>query len=521
MKKTFITALILCIAASSVVAQQIPLSSSTYFMRLLNNPALTGYNGSTNAYAYFRDQWTGMPGHPITMGGMGEVSLWKEQSNIGFHVYNDVTSIISNVGAQVYYAQKIKLAKDHSLAVGLSLGILNTHIDYNNAIANDPNDANLLTATKSGTGFDMNVGIAYQWKKKLTIGFAIPHVAQTNVVLADQTKKSNYLAVRNYVAHASYEISFDKAEKWNLEPSILFKKASVSKLYQFDGNLMANWKRFLYLGVGYRQDYGMSFTGGIRIAQCVTVAYTYEYPLGMPKGVTYGNTKGTHEIILGINFDKWIKGADKMKKRMDTIEKRVDNVEKLDTVLSQKMDSVAATNADMVKKVDEVKQENKAQDEKIAALTTRVDTLENQMADYKKRIAEKTPGNFSSMTDADRAKLKAGDVIKLDKVYFETNSSYLKTESYAQLDKLAGMLKASPDMKVRVLGHTDITASDAYNMWLSERRAKHVADYLISKGVAADRITSVGYGKRAPVADNSTEEGRALNRRVEIDLIKK
>lgn len=517
MKKKFITAFILCIAASSLVAQQLPLSSSTYFMRLLNNPALTGYNGSSNAYGYFRDQWTGMPGHPITMGGMGEVSLWKEQSNIGFHVYNDVTSIISNVGAQVYYAQKIKLAKDHHLSIGLSLGILNTHIDYNNAIANDLNDQNLLTATKAGTGFDMNAGIAYQWKK-LTIGFAVPHIAQTNVLLADQTKSSTYTALRHYVVHASYEFSFKK-ETWNLEPSILFKKGNVAKLYQIDGNIMANYKRFLYLGVGYRQDYGMSFTGGVRIAQCVTVAYTYEYPLGMGGGVTYGNTQGTHEIILGVNFDKWIKGADKMKKRMDKVEKRVDAVEKVDTVLQTRMDSLETANAELAKQAQEAKDANKAQDDKINTLQTRVDSLQTQMDDYKKRIAGKGTTDFSSLNDG--SNLKEGDVIKLDKVFFETNSSYLKQESYAQLDKLAGVLKASPGMKVRVLGHTDYIASDTYNMWLSERRAKHVADYLISKGVAADRISSAGYGKRAPIADNTTEEGRALNRRVEIDVIKK
>ena len=517
MKKKFITALFLCAAATSLVAQQIPLSSSTYFMRLLNNPALTGYNGSTNVYAYYRNQWTGLPGHPITMGGMGEISLWKERSNIGFHVYNDVTSIISNVGAQIYYAQKIKLAKDHHLSVGLSLGLLNTHIDFNNAIANDQNDPNLLTANKSGVGFDMNAGIAYQWKK-LTIGFAVPHIAQTNVVLADQTKSSTYAALRHYIVHASYEFSF-KQEKWNLEPSILFKKGSVAKLYQFDANIMANYKRFLYLGIGYRQDYGLAFTGAVRIARCVTIGYTYEYPVA--SATTYGNTKGTHEVIFGINFDRWIKHAEKIALRVDTLEQRVDKVEKVDTAIEKKLDSLDQENKQLAKDAEAAKAAQKAEEEKVNALTTRVDSLESQVNDYKKRITSQPVNNFSSLTDKDKGNIKQGDIIKLDQVYFETNSSYLKKESFTQLDKLADVLKASPDMQIKVLGHTDYIASDTYNMWLSERRAKHVEDYLVSKGVAASRITAVGYGKRSPVADNTTEEGRALNRRVEIDVTKK
>jgi outer membrane protein OmpA-like peptidoglycan-associated protein len=116
--------------------------------------------------------------------------------------------------------------------------------------------------------------------------------------------------------------------------------------------------------------------------------------------------------------------------------------------------------------------------------------------------------------------IKEGDIIKLDKVYFERNSSYLKKESYAQLDKLAEMIKASPDMHIKVIGHTDYVASEMYNMWLSERRAKRVADYLVSKGVPEANITSVGFGMSS-VAQNNTDEGRALNRRVEVDITKK
>src|ERR1043165_8501894 len=85
-------------------AQQIPLYSQMYFMRMLYNPALTAYNGSSNIYGFYREQWTAMPGHPVTRGAMGEISLWKDQSGVGFHVYNDNTDLIHRVNAQGYYA---------------------------------------------------------------------------------------------------------------------------------------------------------------------------------------------------------------------------------------------------------------------------------------------------------------------------------------------------------------------------------------------------------------------------------
>jgi len=70
-----------------------------------------------------------------------------------------------------------------------------------------------------------------------------------------------------------------------------------------------------------------------------------------------------------------------------------------------------------------------------------------------------------------------------------------------------------------VAGHTDSTGSNAYNQQLSERRAESVARYLLSKGVIEARIESVGFGEDHPIADNSTDAGRALNRRVELSLL--
>ena len=94
-------------------------------------------------------------------------------------------------------------------------------------------------------------------------------------------------------------------------------------------------------------------------------------------------------------------------------------------------------------------------------------------------------------------------------------------ESFSQLDQLGQMMKDNPSIKIKVLGHTDNIASDAYNITLSEKRAESVTKYLTDKGIDASRLSAIGFGKRMPVADNNTEEGRALNRRVEIQLINK
>ena len=99
---------------------------------------------------------------------------------------------------------------------------------------------------------------------------------------------------------------------------------------------------------------------------------------------------------------------------------------------------------------------------------------------------------------------------------FEFDKSSLTAGARDTLQTVVTTLKNFPDAKIEIQGHTDWIGSDAYNQALSERRANSVRDYLVSQGIAAGRITTIGYGETQPVATNETAVGRALNRRVVI-----
>jgi len=109
----------------------------------------------------------------------------------------------------------------------------------------------------------------------------------------------------------------------------------------------------------------------------------------------------------------------------------------------------------------------------------------------------------------------------LRNIFFETNSYELKNESTAELNKLVQFLNQNPTVNIEVSGHTDNVGSDQINQKLSENRAKSVYSFLILKGIKSDRIMFKGYGKTQPVSDNSTDAGRALNRRTEIKITSK
>jgi len=104
-------------------------------------------------------------------------------------------------------------------------------------------------------------------------------------------------------------------------------------------------------------------------------------------------------------------------------------------------------------------------------------------------------------------------------VYFDTNKSEVKGASASTLDRLVGVLKEYPDTNILVEGHTDSAGANDYNLNLSQQRAQSVTNYLANKGIASNRLTTKWYGELQPKSDNSTSEGKAKNRRVEMVIV--
>lgn len=117
--------------------------------------------------------------------------------------------------------------------------------------------------------------------------------------------------------------------------------------------------------------------------------------------------------------------------------------------------------------------------------------------------------------------IEEGSSIVLDNIFFEFNKTALLPESYSELDKISSFVIDNNIQLIEIGGHTDSEGSEAYNSKLSDGRAKSVVNYLKTKGIAPERMKSVGYGESKPIDTNQTEEGRAVNRRVEFTLLKK
>lgn len=139
------------------------------------------------------------------------------------------------------------------------------------------------------------------------------------------------------------------------------------------------------------------------------------------------------------------------------------------------------------------------------------------------RLTTKGKPSAAIVTDFKLFPLKVDQVVRLDDIFYDYNKSDIRPDAALELDKLVAVLVENPTVKIELSSHTDCRGKDAYNLGLSERRAKSAVDYIVSKGIARDRVKAKGYGKSKPSEDckceQCTDEQHQRNRRTEFKVL--
>ncbi len=129
-------------------------------------------------------------------------------------------------------------------------------------------------------------------------------------------------------------------------------------------------------------------------------------------------------------------------------------------------------------------------------------------------------GEYKEITrDLYLVPIEVGATVRLNNIFFETGKDELKEDSFVELDRVIQFLKENPKVTIEISGHTDNVGDKGFNKALSQKRADAVIKYLVENGIDKSRLEGKGYGMEKSVADNSTEEGKALNRRVEFTIL--
>lgn len=173
-------------------------------------------------------------------------------------------------------------------------------------------------------------------------------------------------------------------------------------------------------------------------------------------------------------------------------------------------------------KIDAVHANASFYQQKVAQLAHSEDSSSYHVRVYMDNICI-TPlreNNECICNQSEQKPFEPGRTYRLNNIQFDLDKATFKPQSYAEMDNLIRVLRKYPKMMIQLNGHTDSLNTDAYNIDLSNRRARAVFEYIVSKGISNKRLTWKGFGETKPITDNTTEEARAVNRRVEFLVIK-
>ncbi|MES2558877.1 MAG: OmpA family protein [Bacteroidota bacterium] len=173
-------------------------------------------------------------------------------------------------------------------------------------------------------------------------------------------------------------------------------------------------------------------------------------------------------------------------------------------------------------KIDAIHANASFYQQKVAQLTYSPDTSSFHVRVYLDNIcvAPVLKSGECICNETEQKPFEIGRTYRLNNIQFDLDKASFKPQSYAEMDNLIRVLRKYPKMVIQLNGHTDNLNSESYNKDLSNRRAKAVYDYIAGKGISNKRLTWKGFGETKPITDNTTEEARAVNRRVEFLVIK-
>jgi type IX secretion system PorP/SprF family membrane protein len=288
--KTFIFLLI----PISLTGQLAPITSQ-YVLNLLSiNPAYAGNRGALNIAAFYRRQWTGIPGAPETMTLAADAPFLDSKLGLGFIITNDKIGVTKETHFLTNYSYKISMGKGN-LSLGLGAGLITTNTAWSDLIVLDPGDESYLSNSRVFVVPDFSFGVYYS-NKNFFAGLSVPKLLgykfnynKNKYTISFNPGQHNYLFNTGYI--------FNLSQKVKLFPSTLITISPGEKLL-FDLNAYVGLNDRIWAGASYRNNRSLGALFQFAINNQLRVAYTYDFDIS-----NLGHyTNGSHEIMLRYEF---------------------------------------------------------------------------------------------------------------------------------------------------------------------------------------------------------------------------
>jgi type IX secretion system PorP/SprF family membrane protein len=332
------------------LAQQTPILNHYYYNPYLINPAAAGQSKETRAFLLYRQQWIGIPDAPQTQAFTIDGLLDERPIGLGINITNDVSNIIGRLSAMLSGSYTVKLATDHELGFGMSLGILRNELKFDKIRA-DVTDPGLLQNNENNTTLEGNAGLRYRYHK-FSLGFVSEQLFNRRIAYKNSAdfREVSFELVRHYLLSFQYDLQLNPDLEFT--PLVVLRNAQGLPL-QADVNALFKYRSNVWTNLSYRHKAGVGLALGANVGDRFIVGYNYEIPTTDLRQTT----SGSHEVMIGIRF-------------------------------IHRSGKPVSTRAAHAKVMDEVKKSTNAQYEKLDELHQKNETLNQQLAEYKKVIEQ-------------------------------------------------------------------------------------------------------------------------------------
>lgn len=317
------------------MGQQVPFYNHYLINPFVYNPACTGASDYVNASFVRNQRYSSFGSTAINNYLTVEGPISKGNMGLGLIVAHQTQGIQQQLMSALSYSYRLKINDDHNIRFGVSAGVLDNRIDYNQINAQDINDPYLTGLRPTAPVFDMNVGLMYNWKD-LRIGISVPQIIGAKVKYAKERSRGYYQLERHYMMSLEYD--FHAGEKVIIRPNAVMRYMP-NVPFQYDVTLMALYNNMLWASATYKSDYAVQFNAGVRVWDFLRIGYSYELLTGSMKAY---NTGTNHEIFLGFSFkgkrEKEIQIVEKPVQVIDDVAvKQRDSIQKLKDELESKL----------------------------------------------------------------------------------------------------------------------------------------------------------------------------------------
>ncbi|MBN4065706.1 PorP/SprF family type IX secretion system membrane protein [Candidatus Amoebophilus asiaticus] len=496
--------------------------SQYYSLPMSVNPAQTGiFEGDYRISGIYRNQWSSITSPFATTVGAFDMPL-KYIDNVGLGIYiRNSTAGAGHINTfnaltSVGYHFSLDPGEINHLAIGFQGGFIQKRFDptkltfekqYVPGSGFDSNASNGEDFLKTQlTNFDLNVGVMWYYGNNVLdskfqpyLGYAILHITKPD--------ESFYSAIshnypRRNIIHGGSRINMH--ETIHITPHLLVM--TQGPFLEFTGGVNSNYTleegTELLFGLAYRNRDALITQTGIRFKD-FTVGLSYDINTSSLNKVSNG--QGGFEISLVY-----------VKRTIDTDGDGIVDAKDMCPVIPglPVYNGCPDSDGDGIKDSEDDcplepgEKSSRGCPLQVKSEGIRTDTVTIEKVRIEKQILVIPPQEQKILNKV------------FKNLAFEYNKAVIKPVSFGYLDELYEMLKNKPDYKLHIAGHTDNEGSEYDNFVLGQQRGDAVKEYLIKKGIDADRITAISFGEKMPIADNSTKRGKSMNRRVEFTIYK-